>query len=491
MMNEKIDYSIFSPEELLERGIKTERREKISVDNITEEDALVDPTHAENLSKSMVRDRGQISPATVRARFEDDGRSIVYDIVDGFHRREGKKNIQEESGIKQELDSIVLYGCSDEELFDLRVLAANSVASVKFARMAEWMKGSLQNTKWENDRIGELIKRGDITLSQIFNLTVNDASGRNLGLKEEEVVEIKAWVERKSIQWNRPIRTLMNEIRTIEKSAPDLVRRVRKGRGRGSGEILTKLKLDVIVKNLPGDWEVQRRLANLAIEKDISTSDLDFLAWYYAYSKEISDHETMAKILEQPVLLLYPPVSEDQTGETKTTTQSTPLIPIRQRKNRRTVYSRKDKGKKEKIQVNEEEIKEGQPDEELVLRKHRVPEIIDRLTKTILEGKNDKLTLLFLPKGDLVLDIKRSLITMGEEEIRLNDRERNLMLILSLLEGYSLTEEILTMSSLDSNGYSINIEFAIEELKRKISAFSKGAAEELKHEKGKYSWLTE
>lgn len=154
---EAVDYSAYSAVDLLQMEVRTERQEEIPVDLIVQESALIDPDHAQNLAESMMGDRKQISPTTVRARLVTDegGTSVVYDVIDGFHRSEGKRIIQQLTGEPQTMKTIVLYGCLDEELFDLRVLAASSVKSIKFARMAEWMKKSFLSTKWQNERLHE------------------------------------------------------------------------------------------------------------------------------------------------------------------------------------------------------------------------------------------------------------------------------------------------------------------------------------------------
>lgn len=125
-------YSELSPLFLLQHNVETTRMELVPVNMIVQEEIAIDETHVKSLAESMSGTRGQISPMTVRARWLEDSKIIHYDVIDGFHRAAGLILIG-----KDIAKCVVVYGCSDEELFDLRVLAANSVRSVQFARVAK------------------------------------------------------------------------------------------------------------------------------------------------------------------------------------------------------------------------------------------------------------------------------------------------------------------------------------------------------------------
>lgn len=481
-----VDYSAYTPIDLLKMEVKCERQEEIPVDLIVQESALIDPDHAQNLAESMMGDRKQISPTTVRARL--DGNQVIYDVIDGFHRSEGKRIIEQITSEPQTMKTIVLYGCSDEELFDLRVLAASSVKSIKFARMAEWMKRSFLSTQWQNFRIHELVETEAITLSQVFNLAQFDSSGTHLGLESGEVVELKHWAAKKSKQWGRPLSTLMVEMRTVELAAPDLVQRVRTGGGgKGGKGVLTRARLESIVNNLPGDWETQRLLADLAIAKNILADDLDFLAWSYAQAKEAFDRDTMNKILTEPELLLNPPasaVTEDQP--------EMPVQPALLSMPTRADYL-KTKKKRQPRHYNPEPVEKSAVtvDETKVLRKHQIPEIIGALMGIIMVDKGEDVTILNLPQGQLNLNRNTGVMRLNGRIAELTERETELMVVFSLLEGMTISERLLSLINL--SGSRENTSEAVESLQIKLGELSIEAARELRigQKKLRYSWLAE
>lgn len=477
MEKEAVDYSSYSPVDLLKMEIRMERQEEIPVDLIVQESALIDPQHAQNLAESMMGNRKQISPTTVRARL--DSERVVYDNIDGFHRTEGKRIIEQLINEPQSLKTIVLYGCGDEELFDLRVLAASSVKSIKFARMAEWMKRSFFSTHWQNTRIHELVEKEEITLSQVFNLAQFDSSGKNLGLNPEEVIELKGWAGKKSKQWGRPLSTLMVEMRTVELAAPDLVQRVRTGGGGSGGRgILTRARLEAIVTNLPGDWETQRLLVDLAIEKNILAQDLDFLSWSFVQAREASDQPTMTKILTQPELLLNPQPVVVQEGKPENLNQLFySRIPLRKKYYRRTLQ-RSLGAEKPTIAVDENKI----------LRKHQIPEVIRLLMETILADKGEDLTILNLPKGQLILNLKSGMMRFNEQAVELTDGETELMTVFSLLEGMVISDKLLSLIVQTESRTSTRE--TVVSLKQKMAELSQEASWELwVGRKSGYSWL--
>lgn len=486
--SEAVDFSDYSPVDLLKMEVKTERQEEIPVDLIVQESALIDPDHAQNLAESMMGDRKQISPTTVRARLTDSGQ-VIYDVIDGFHRSEGKRIIEQITSEPQTMKTIVLYGCTDEELFDLRVLAASSVKSIKFARMAEWMKRSFLSTQWRNKHLHELAETETVTLSQVFNLAQFNSSGTHLGLTADEVVELKGWASKKSKQWDRPLSTLMVEMRTVELAAPDLVQRVRTGGGgKGGKGVLTRARLEAIVTNLPGDWETQRLLADLAIVRNILADDLDFLAWSFAQAKEAFDQDTMTKILTEPELLLNPPpIIPEADGHEITPPVTLPPVPSREeyfltKKRRQTKHHDPTPDPAEKTPVAVDETK--------VLRKHQVPEVIETLMRLALADKGNDLTILSLPQGQLILNQNNGVMRLNSRVAELTDRETELMVVFSLLEGMTISERLLSLISL--NGSRGNTQEVVESLQAKLGELSAEAAQELRiGRKHVFSWLAE
>ncbi len=479
---EAVDYFQCSSIDLLRNEVRTQRQERIPVASIVKEGALIDLDHARNLAESMMGDREQISPATVRARIAENDQ-IVYDVIDGFHRAEGKRIIEDITHTPQTLDTIVVYGCEDEELFDLRVLAASSVRSIKFARMAEWMKRSFISTKWQNLRIHELVDREEITLSQVFSLTQFDSSGSHLHLGTEEVIELKGWAVKKAKQWGRPISTLMTEMRTVELAAPDLVQMVRTGGGGRDGKgVLTKARLESIVTNLPGDWETQRKFVDLAIQKNILAEDLDLLTWSYANAKESGDFATMEKILTEPEFLLGDSSAQSLPTKRKAMTEPSEHVIILDRE--KYISAKK---KRAHSTSNHKEKRSLMIDEYDILKKHHVSEIICALTEVILTNQNHNVTILNIPGGEVKLDLGQGVLKLNDKSVPLTARETEMMLTFSLLEGVKISSKIFELISVFEANESTKEAFL--SLKEKMSQLSKKAATELRLNQNEYSWL--
>lgn len=500
MHKEAENFNKLTSKELLRANVYVERQEKISVNDVVDEYDLIDPSHAENLAKSMMGKRGQITPINVRARL--DGDKIVYDLIDGFHRHAGKKIIQSKTGELQPMHAIVLYGCNDEELFDLRILAVNSVKKVKFARMAIWMIRSLEETTWQNKGIKKHIDSKEITLSQIFTLAQNNSSGKKFGLSESEANELKKWAKEKASLWRKSLPSLMQDMRTVELSAPDLVQRVRQGGGGGRG-ILTAARLKAIADNLPSEWELQRRFADVAVAENILATDLDYLIWVYHVSEEAGDKETIEKIFKRPELLLDPQkpeivISEPPKHEEVISTspapwekpESTPNEPQNIRRFRSVPL------KKENPNIYNDQTRERKQfidefDERTILRKHKMPQLYKAVVESILCNNEEELVVLNLSAGELTLNLKHSRLSLGDNTIQLSISERDLMLALSIFEGVSITEEMLSILSLNERHFNINVRKIIPILQTKIAHLSYEAAKELRYDENRYSWLAE
>jgi len=99
----------FTAREILERGIKTERLERVPVGLLNLDESIVDEQHVQDLKESIGGRRGQLSPLVVRARLDESG-AVTYDIIDGFHRGGALKLLKKEFA-----DCKVVYGCDEEE----------------------------------------------------------------------------------------------------------------------------------------------------------------------------------------------------------------------------------------------------------------------------------------------------------------------------------------------------------------------------------------
>lgn len=276
------------PLEILRSQERGKRYEHILISSIEMDVTIVDDGHVVDLGDNIfgtsdTPGMGQISPINVGVFLEG---NIVYRPTDGFHRTEAfiSKGM---SGI----DAIVMYGISMEELYDLRILAANSVKSTKYARIAEWMQKSFQETKWHVEK--------DLSLLQAFSLEVQDTKGIRLQLTPEEAEELKYWVRLKAQCWGKKASSIYQDLVVIDRADPDLVRQVRVGGGGNRvarDKRINPQRLKQIVTELPNDYDMQQIAANIVKEKDLVTSETSFVSKALAQFKE---EKEMFEIIEQ------------------------------------------------------------------------------------------------------------------------------------------------------------------------------------------------
>jgi len=237
----------------------------------------------------MVGDRGQISRITVRARL--DNGLIKYDIIDGFHRTLGavKKGFSE-------IKAVVIYGCNDEELYDLRILAVNSVKSIQFSRLIQWIQLSFENSPFAN--LG-------INVSQAFAIASNDSEKSSVAkLSPEKTRELKEWVKEKAEIWQRPIASIYQDLRIANISDPTLANEVRSVSGGSSGSrYTTREKLRRVSERFPGqeNWVLQRAIIHFANEHQLQTKQIDAIISYFEKhsSLDISDEEQLKAIIKK------------------------------------------------------------------------------------------------------------------------------------------------------------------------------------------------
>ena len=249
--------------EVEKTGEKFQRTESIPLSRFVVEASIVDDAHADELGDAMIGPWGQTMPILTRCRIG--GKTVndtLNDILDGFHRTEGLRRKKTEPNPL--VKTVVLYGCTDEEMFDQRILAANSVKSVKFARLGMWMENSWSLTPW----------RDKLTVAQACSIVSNDSSGKQIGISESELQEITSWVQLKSKKWLIPLNTLTANMRIIEMASPYLVSRVRTG-SFSAGELsIAPTQLGIIAEAFPRQVEIQNGIAMFAHSHALSSVQL-------------------------------------------------------------------------------------------------------------------------------------------------------------------------------------------------------------------------
>lgn len=238
-----------SSEQILSEGTMIYQREDtVPSRSVLDDTDVVDLNHVKRIQTLMYQDDGrkilgQSSRLWVRPRFDEAG-SIVYDIIDGFHRNYINKKLSIPT-----TDIIALFNISTELFYDLRIATTSDKAALKFARMADWMQKSFEET---------IFFQKGLTIKQIFSLALQGNSGKILKLTPEEVEQAKEWSKFKADLWGTSISTIYSNFRTIDLADPELVKIVRisaAGGGHKNSGILTLGRLLTIVESVPGNGD--------------------------------------------------------------------------------------------------------------------------------------------------------------------------------------------------------------------------------------------
>ena len=279
-------------EKLIEMGLRGKRWSAIPVEKIDMSDSINDLNHFETLGDSMFGKKGragegfgQITPITAAA-LPDETRGVKYKVTDGSHRTEACIQRNE-----PRVDAIELLGLSDEEIFDLRIIAA-SYRSTSFARTASFMEKSFEESKW--------FKQHKLTILQAFSLAVQGTSGIRLQLNSEQSEELKEWVDTKSRTWGKKPGSIFSDLNIISKADPELNRQVRVGGG-GHGEgkgVINPARLRAIVNALPNMGELQHTVAEAVVMADLDAPETDAVARMVAHFQD--DQDTVELIRERP-----------------------------------------------------------------------------------------------------------------------------------------------------------------------------------------------
>ena len=252
------------PAEILKSGIRIIRSEIIPVSRIVQDDSIIDVHHAESLALDFQTEWKQTSPINVRARLvehEDGGEDVVYDISDGYHRAYALKLLDWETARAE-----VTYNATDAELYHHRMLAANSVASVQFARTPIWLQQAFRATKWGQQ---------GMRATQAFAIAMNDSQrAQNLRIPPDEIREIKEWVKGNCKTLKKPVSTTYLNLLLVENADPELAVKVREREG-GEAAIgnVTPGRLKAIVNVFPGEENYAAQNAVMQHVRELKLND--------------------------------------------------------------------------------------------------------------------------------------------------------------------------------------------------------------------------
>ena len=164
-----------------------------------------------------------------------------------------------------------MYGCSEEDIYDLRVIASTP-KSVGFARGAEWIQKSFNKSVWA--------KRG-LTLLQILNIAKSYDTGKRIStvhyrISQNDVLGITDWVADKSKKWKKPLTSLIIDFYCIEHSFPEIINQVRinYGGGHEGRGVLNLSKFKQMIEIFPKNLAMQIMMLDLIKIHNLDSSQV-------------------------------------------------------------------------------------------------------------------------------------------------------------------------------------------------------------------------
>ena len=229
---------IISPIEQLEKINEREGglfEAYVPLDLINQQDVAVDNAHVLELAESMrnqskIHGTGQLSPVLLGLYLGQE----KYEIIDGFHRIPAIKLAGSEF-----VYATIKPDCTREDIIDLRIVSASSHNKVKFSRIIEWVKEAWETTPWANNI--------NVYSAFIINVINNRGTGHwkdGNELNDEDVRDIKEWVQRKCEQWDINPRFVGQYLKTAHAADPELVKVARERTSAKKLEVITPSHLD-------------------------------------------------------------------------------------------------------------------------------------------------------------------------------------------------------------------------------------------------------
>ncbi len=220
---------------------------------VLSEDVATDTTHVDELATSIRAEAeshggtGQLSPILLG---EVPGHDQFF-IIDGFHRFAALAANGEETAY-----ATIRPNCTLDDIYDLRILTATMHKSVQFARIVEWVNELWDRTEWA----------GQLDVAQAFGLINRVGSGKHFGVDPTQLGNIAAWIDDKCTKWHISSTTIYNHLSIAKIADPELVQRARTNKSGREMLTITPQHLGVIAKESPGQFDVQRHIANLIVE---------------------------------------------------------------------------------------------------------------------------------------------------------------------------------------------------------------------------------
>jgi len=287
-------------QEILRGGERGRRIMRIPLTRVDTSEAITDKFHATYLGKDISQ-KGQVTPITVRARILDEpvtiqgqqyeAGNVVYDIADGYHR-----SIAEQSRSAETIEASVLYGCTDEELLDLRILSAGSVESVQIPRIGAWVTKEFNETDFAQK---------DVSVLAAFEFATRNTKPLTRRIREnlrpDEQEELLMWVREKCDIWQKNPRDIFDILLIVKYADPELIKRIRQGTRKGrprnaDSDALSKRVVVAVSTEFGGESAYHVQKAILAAAKARGLSIQSTLKLIEKLSGHYRDQDTYEEV---------------------------------------------------------------------------------------------------------------------------------------------------------------------------------------------------
>jgi len=279
----------------------------VPIDSINHLAVAVNEDHVQDIVSSMMTERekepeanGQLSPILLGHNSEWG----EFEIIDGFHRDAALRRIGEER-----VFATIRPNTSIEELIDLRITTAQTHETVEFARIINWAKDAWNLTPWTSE----------MNIIDAFSIAKSKGKNRKASYLEPETAQaIESWIKTKCGIWRINPGKIVTYLTTSELADPSLTQ---DARGRTSGsklESLTPRHLTELIKVVPRRFDLQRVIAEYAIEAGLTVERIRYAAIYAARANTV---EEARQVLEsgawkemEPVYTPYEPPKNSETN---------------------------------------------------------------------------------------------------------------------------------------------------------------------------------
>lgn len=262
-------------EQYIEKHAKFEEGRFVYVDiplNMIERpDIPVDQEHVEELAEQMQEFRKEHDIEGGNGQQEDvmlaqiDGDDMAH-IIEGLHRVpaiEINGNLYARSKI--------LMHSSKEEVVKMRMSGVKEHRRIRAARSVNLINDLWQFTEWQD-------KYPELTSKQVFSLTNDGRSGKELGIANEDLELIKQWATDRAEECDLTVATIDKHIRLLGSVDSEIIANSREMHGKKDSPYFASANLKWLAKHLRGEFDKQKLVVELAIAKNLNSAQVEKIA---------------------------------------------------------------------------------------------------------------------------------------------------------------------------------------------------------------------